>query len=174
MPAGTAPHMEEASSGAGRSSRLHQFPAVAGGKHRERENVLHLTSRVKFPKNLRLPWHTLSDFPPVSESRDFGWWPRFWLIVVLNCWAIYSQAAPPTLDYLFPPGLKRGTNMVLTVGGKFDPWPVSAWTDCSGVTFKAETNSGKFDLPVAEDAPLGPHLLRIYNQDGTSAPKSFV
>ena len=95
--------------------------------------------------------------------------------MLLLCSEIDSKsAAAPTLDYIFPPALKRGATSAVTVGGKFDPWPPSGWTDCSGVTFNAETNTGKFSIRVAEDAPLGPHLLRLYNADGASAPHCFL
>lgn len=85
-----------------------------------------------------------------------------------------APSAPPTLDYLFPPGLKRGVKSDLTVGGKFDPWPVSAWTDAPGVSVTAETNNGKFSVQIGENVPPGPHLLRLYNQDGASAPRWFI
>src|SRR5438045_3804119 len=79
------------------------------------------------------------------------------VVLLLFCISIDSaRAAPPTLDYLFPPALKRGATAAITAGGKLDPWPPSAWTDCPGLTFTAETNSGKFSVQVAEDAPLGP------------------
>jgi len=84
------------------------------------------------------------------------------------------SAAAPILDYIFPPALKRGATVAVTVGGKFEPWPPSGWTDCAGVTFNAETNTGKVSIVVAEDAPLGPHLLRLYNADGASAPRCFL
>src|SRR6266481_4626475 len=52
------------------------------------------------------------------------------------------HAAAPTLDYIFPLAFQRGSTAAVTLGGKLDPWPVSVWADCSGVTFRSETNAG--------------------------------
>jgi hypothetical protein len=69
----------------------------------------------------------------------------------------------------------------VTFGGKFDPWPVQVWTDCIGVNFtsqtnseKSSTNTGKFSVEIGTNAPLGPHLLRVFNQDGASVPRLFL
>jgi len=97
------------------------------------------------------------------------------LLLLLVCLSTEpAHAAVPTLDYLFPPSLNRGSTNTLTIGGKFDPWPVSVWADCSGITFAATTNTGKFSVETAGNAPLGSHLLRIYNQDGASSPRCFI
>ncbi len=89
-------------------------------------------------------------------------------------WTELVHAAAPTLDYLFPAAWKRGFTLAVTVGGKLDPWPVNVWADCPGVASNAETNNGRLTIQIAEDAPLGPHLLRVYNQEGASAPRWFV
>jgi len=84
------------------------------------------------------------------------------------------HAAAPTLDYIFPLAFQRGSTAAVTLGGKLDPWPVSVWADCSGVTFRTETNNGKISVETSKEAPLGPHLLRVYDHDGVSAPRCFV
>ena len=84
------------------------------------------------------------------------------------------HAAAPTLDYVFPIVWQQGASNAVTIGGKFEPWPVKIWTDCSGLNFNTETNSGKFSVQVAKDVASGPHLLRVFNQDGASLPRMFI
>jgi hypothetical protein len=82
--------------------------------------------------------------------------------------------AVPTLDHVFPIAVQAGTTNTVTAVGKFDPWPAKVWMDAPGVVFKPETNSGKFTVEVAADAPVGPHLFRLFNEQGASAPRFFI
>jgi hypothetical protein len=77
----------------------------------------------------------------------------------------------PKLDYVFPTGGQRGTQTLLTLGGTFDPWPVKVWLDSPEMTALAETNKGKVTLTISSNAVPGPHLLRVYNDQGASAPR---
>lgn len=82
--------------------------------------------------------------------------------------------AAPTLDHLFPVALQIGaTNTVMAIG-KFDPWPVKVWLDAPGIVFKPETNSGKFTVEVATNAPVGPHLIRLFNEQGASGLRFLI
>lgn len=83
-------------------------------------------------------------------------------------------AAVPTLDHLFPIAVQSGTTNTVTAIGKFDPWPAKVWMDAPGIVFKPETNSGKFSVEVAPDAPIGPHLIRLFNEQGASGPRFFI
>jgi hypothetical protein len=99
-----------------------------------------------------------------------------WCVILLFALLAYENcsASAPTLEFLFPIAFARGTKENVTFGGKFDPWPPAIWTDCSGITFTATTNSGKFSVEVSSQAPIGPHLLRIYNAEGASTPHIFL
>ncbi len=88
--------------------------------------------------------------------------------------ALPALADAPTLEHLLPAGVARGSTNVITVAGKFDPWPVKAWVGCPGVAFTAETNKGKFTVVTSADAPAGAHFVRLFNDDGASAPKILV
>ncbi len=88
--------------------------------------------------------------------------------------AIGAKADAPTVEHLFPAGLTRGSTNVVTIAGKFDPWPPKVWLSCTGVVFTAETNKGKFRVETAADAPVGAHWLRVFNADGASLPRIFV
>src|SRR6266487_2808287 len=83
-------------------------------------------------------------------------------------------AAVPTLDHLFPVAVQAGTTNSVTAIGKFDPWPAKVWMDAPGVVFKPETNSGNFTVEVAADAPVGPHLIRMFNEQGASALRFLI
>ena len=85
-----------------------------------------------------------------------------------------ALADAPTVEHNFPAGLTRGSTEVVTIAGKFEPWPPKVWVSCPGVLFTAETNKGKFRVETSADAPVGAHWLRAFNADGPSAPRIFV
>ncbi|MBI3880460.1 MAG: hypothetical protein HY301_10410 [Verrucomicrobia bacterium] len=88
--------------------------------------------------------------------------------------ALPAHAAAPTLDYLFPAGGGQGTEVGVTLGGKFEPWPVSFWADAPGLEFKTDAKNGSVTIRIAKDAPTGPHFVRVFNESGASAPRWFV
>ena len=94
--------------------------------------------------------------------------------ILLILITVSAHAEVPTLDYLFPAGGQRGTNVTISIGGKLDPWPAKMWSDSPGLEFKAETNKNTFTVRIAKDVPLGVHLVRAFNADGVSAPRWFV
>jgi hypothetical protein len=100
---------------------------------------------------------------------------HLWLVVAGLLISICSvRAESPTLDYIFPAGAERGSTNKVTIGGKFDPWPPKVWADSPGFQFEPGTNKGVFHVLVSSNALPGPHLVRIFNDDGASAPKCFV
>jgi hypothetical protein len=44
----------------------------------------------------------------------------------------------------------------------------------SGIVFNAETNSGKFTVEIATNASAGPHLIRVFNEQGASGPRFLI
>src|SRR5262245_32911960 len=91
---------------------------------------------------------------------------------VIGHWSFSaSAAASPTLDHLFPVAVQLGTTNTVSTIGKFDPWPPKVWVDAPGIAFKPETNSGRFSVEVTTDAPVGPHLVRLFNEQGASGPR---
>lgn len=90
-----------------------------------------------------------------------------------------AQAAAPQIEYVYPAGGQRGTTVDITVGqGKGDtkvtPWPAKVWSDGAGLTFEADKTANRFRVKIADDCPVGPHLIRVHNADGSSVPKVFV
>ncbi|MEO6738964.1 MAG: hypothetical protein ABIP20_01850 [Chthoniobacteraceae bacterium] len=92
---------------------------------------------------------------------------------LLVCSGILS-AAEPVLNHLSPVAGQQGTTVTLTAAGKFDPWPAQVWVDAPGITFKPSKTAGKFDVEIAKDAVPGPHLVRVFNASGASAPRFFI
>ena len=99
---------------------------------------------------------------------------RYWLyliIVVLTlqnpCWAV-----APVLTYVFPSGGQIGTTVQASLNGTFPDWPpkIVVYSPDIKIEFKEKN---KVSITVDPKASPGPKLFRIYNKDGTSAPKAF-
>lgn len=99
---------------------------------------------------------------------------RLSLSTCIVVWCAPAHAAAPTLDYLYPCGGQRGTKVVVTAGGKLEPWPVNAWTDAAGLVFEADAKAGVFNVQIAADVAAGSHLVRVFNADGASVLKVFM
>jgi hypothetical protein len=84
-----------------------------------------------------------------------------------------ADAALPAVDSIYPAGGQRGTGVAVKAAGKFDPWPVQVWTDSPALRVEVGKAAGALTIHVAKDAAPGPHLLRLYNADGTSALRCF-
>lgn len=86
-----------------------------------------------------------------------------------------SEAAPPELKALHPVGVRQGEAQVVQVVGKVDPGPGQFWvSDGAGIEITpVEGESGKFQVLANEGSRIGPHWVRLYNQDGPSAPALF-
>ncbi|HUR45244.1 MAG TPA: hypothetical protein VMZ27_05135 [Candidatus Saccharimonadales bacterium] len=85
-----------------------------------------------------------------------------------------SFAAAPVLEHIYPVALQAGSTNSVQFTGKFDPWPIKIWSDTAGLHFQAETNSGKVLVTVDSSTPPGPHLVRAYNNAGTSEPRFLI
>ncbi|PYJ86894.1 MAG: hypothetical protein DME22_03640 [Verrucomicrobia bacterium] len=92
----------------------------------------------------------------------------------LCCWNFALHAAAPTLDHLYPVAVQVGSTNSVAAIGKFDPWPPKVWVDAPGIVFNAETNSGKFSVEIATNATVGPHLIRVFNEQGASTLRFLI
>ena len=96
------------------------------------------------------------------------------ILVTLHFIAALSSAADPVLNHLSPVAGQQGTTASVTATGKWDAWPPQVWVDAPDVIFKPGKSAGKFDVEIAKDAAPGPHLVRIFNASGASAPRFFI
>ena len=95
-------------------------------------------------------------------------------ILIASAGAATVRAAEPTLIHLYPVAGEQGANVLVTAAGKFEPWPPKVWVDAPGITFTATPIIGTFNVEIAPEAAVGPHLVRIINEDGASAPRFFI
>lgn len=86
----------------------------------------------------------------------------------------HADAAPPTLQHLFPSGGKRGESVDVTAAGTFGKWPARIWVDRPGVEGVAEKDKGKFKITIAADAEPGVYWLRAFDAEGASSLRPFV
>lgn len=85
-----------------------------------------------------------------------------------------TSHAAPTLDWIFPAGASRGATVEITLGGKFDQWPVRPYCTHPGVTLKALPAKGKLEAKVEAGAAWGPCLIRVVDDSGASVYKPFI
>lgn len=98
--------------------------------------------------------------------------PAFLLSSLCLCVSVVSsEAAPPTITYLYPAGAQRGTSVEVTAAGTLGD-SAKVWASGKGVT--AEVAKGKLNVTVARDAGPGRYWLRAYNAEGASPLRPFV
>ena len=110
--------------------------------------------------------------PRRNPAAVWDW--RFWVVLAAAFVPSLLRGAAPALDHFYPVALQIGSTNAVTAIGEFDPWPPKVWVDSPGILFKPETNSGKFMVEVATNAPVGPHLVRVYNAKGASRPRFLI
>jgi hypothetical protein len=93
---------------------------------------------------------------------------------VLIAMGARANAAAPVLDYLFPGGGQRGSTVAVTATGKFEKWPVHVWVDAPGIHVSAGEATGSLTFKIDQDVNIGPHLIRLYGDDGASDLRCFV
>ncbi|MCU0874767.1 MAG: hypothetical protein MUE50_20755 [Pirellulaceae bacterium] len=100
----------------------------------------------------------------------------WWLMLALLGWqlALAVEAAPPTLEHLFPAGAARGQAVTLGAAGQLPAWPLDVWTDRRDVTVQCGDKQGELQVAVAADAAPGVCWLRLFNADGASGRRPLV
>lgn len=85
---------------------------------------------------------------------------------------LFAAAAPPQVDWHFPMGAQRGTDLNASIGGKHN-WPLQVWCEHAGVQFTATDKKGTFAVTVGKDVTPGPYLIRFHDANGTAPPRVF-
>ena len=85
---------------------------------------------------------------------------------------LVALAAPPQVDWHFPMGAQRGTDLNASIGGKHN-WPLQGWCEHDGVQFTATEKKGTFAVTVGKDVTPGPYLIRFHDANGTTPPRVF-
>lgn len=82
-----------------------------------------------------------------------------------------KKATPPSIT-LFPAGAQRGTTSTITLSGKVEGDGIGMAIDCPGVLLTMLPKN-QVQVTVAPDAPLGLHLVYVFNDNGASDPRWF-
>jgi hypothetical protein len=99
---------------------------------------------------------------------------RHWLYLIIvfltlqnHCWAV-----APVLAYVFPSGGQVGTTVLVNFNGTFPDWPpkILVYSPDIKIEFKEKNKAA---IIIDPKASPGPKLFRVFNKDGTSAPKAF-
>lgn len=85
-----------------------------------------------------------------------------------------ASPSPPVLEQFIPLAVTAGTATPVSGAGRFDPWPISVWTDAPGLVVKPLEAAARFSVDVGPGVAPGPHLVRIYNEAGASALRFLV
>lgn len=80
--------------------------------------------------------------------------------------------APPVLNWVFPAGGNQGTTVQADLGGTFQEWPPTIWSNCKDVSM-TPGQKPRVTFQIQPDAPPGPRLFRVTNKDGVSGLKCF-
>ena len=72
---------------------------------------------------------------------------------------LFALAAPPQVDWHFPMGAQRGTDLNATIGGKHS-WPLQVWCEHGAVQFTATQKKGTFSVQCS--AVLIVCILQFY------------
>jgi hypothetical protein len=94
------------------------------------------------------------------------------LLVAAATTALAAKKAAPPSTTLFPAGAQRGTTTTITLGTKLEGEGQGMAIDCAGVMF-AMLPKNQVQVTVAPDAPLGLHLVHVFNEAGASDPRWF-
>lgn len=112
----------------------------------------------------------LVPFPIRVHWRPFA----VYLLSVPVLFAAAASGVEPTLTHLYPVAGQRGTSFAVTASGKFEPWPPQIWADTSGIRLTATPITGVFNVDLAANVAAGPHLVRLFNEQGASAPRFLI
>jgi hypothetical protein len=99
---------------------------------------------------------------------------RWGTLLLLTLLAARTHAVPLVVDSIYPAGGSRGSTVTVTASGKFDKTPLHIWADTPALHFEPAKTPGVFTVKIPADAPLGPHLVRVYTADEVSTVRCFV
>ena len=68
---------------------------------------------------------------------------------------LFAAAAPPQVDWHFPMGAQRGTDLNAAIGGKHN-WTLQAGREHAGVQLTEKKKKGTFAVTVGKDVTPGP------------------
>jgi hypothetical protein len=85
-----------------------------------------------------------------------------------------ADAVRPLVESIYPSGGQRGTDVTVTIAGKFEGGPIKVWADTPSIAFEPAKKPDTFTVHIAKDAPPGPHLVRVYTPTQAMPPRAFI
>ncbi len=108
-------------------------------------------------------------------GRGFGnWGIAFFAMAMLVSSGEGADAVRPLVESIYPSGGQRGTDVTVTIAGKFEGGPLKVWADTPSIVFEPGKKPDTFTVHIAKDAPLGPHLVRVYTPTQAMPPRAFI
>ena len=80
----------------------------------------------------------------------------------------------PKIEFLFPPGAQRGTEVEVQLGGEYMPGACRLTMAGGGIALQPAAGPNRYRFSVAKDAVTGPHETRLSSVQGASPPFPFV
>ncbi len=94
------------------------------------------------------------------------------VLAALGLPAVAKTKAPVAGTTFFPAGAQRGMTSIITLTSSIDPVNRQVAIDCPGVQLVSGAKD-QVQVAITPDAPLGLHLLHVYNDQGCSEPRWF-
>lgn len=110
--------------------------------------------------------------PGAAPHQPRHWPPVMFLAGLLLTAGLRGEET--RVDFIYPAGGRVGTEVALSVAGRFSSWPLAVWTDDPGLRLTAADAPGHFRALIATNAAVGPHLIRFHDDSGATAPWQFV
>lgn len=103
-------------------------------------------------------------------------WFVAWLTVALMATSatVARAQTTPKIEFLFPPGAQRGTEVEVQLGGEYMPGACRLTMAGEGIALQPAAGPNRYRFSIAKDAPLGPHETRLSSVQGASPPFPFV
>jgi len=98
---------------------------------------------------------------------------RVGMVLALACTFAQAKTKPPVAGTtFFPAGAQRGMTSIITLSTKIPPDYRQVSIDCPGVQLVPGTKD-MVQVAITPDAPLGLHLIHVFNAEGASEPRWF-
>lgn len=97
----------------------------------------------------------------------------FVLLAALMPAPLWAQMAPK-IEYLFPAGGQRGTQVEVELAADFVPAPCGLSIAGEGVHSNSQDVTDRFAVTIAPDAAIGPRDVRLFVPQGGSSPFPFL
>ncbi len=88
--------------------------------------------------------------------------------------SIACAQTTPKIEFLFPPGAQRGTEVEVQFGGEYMPDACRLTSAGQALTLTPTSVANRYRFSVAADAAAGPQEIRLSSVQGASSPFPFL